>query len=241
MSASEETVAVVPSLAVSEVVYPLDPEHWKLRAVVLGAFFGVGLLIIVLTSSLLSSDGISLIGVIGGLAGGYAASAVAERYLKGRWHSPRSLRLSANGLQLTKGNTLEQEVPITNTVTSLRWKFEITKRARVPKGWWMYACYLSAGDRQITVYTFISPKENDVFVRAPQFVRLYGKKERERKEREKLGTAPPQSLRQAGEERRLREAEEHRWLLGGEMSYADFTDFLDRLDKQFQEWTPLSS
>lgn len=229
-------MALNPPAAGDDVIYPLDPEHWKLRALVFGTFFGVAVLIMMLASVLLHSEGISLIGVLGGLAGGYLASALVERKLKGRWHSPRTLHLTTNGLRLFKGGGLEQEVPIANTVTPLRWKFEITKRARVPKGWWMYACSLAAGDRQITVYTFISPRDNDAFVRGPQFARLYGKKERER-----LGTAAPQNLRQAGEERRLREAEDHRWLLGGEMSFRDFSDFLDRLDKQYQDWTPISS
>ncbi|MBL8146503.1 MAG: hypothetical protein JNL34_08960 [Anaerolineae bacterium] len=223
-------------MATNEAIYPLDPEHWKLRVVVFGAFFSVAMFIIVLTPALLGGDGLSIIGVLGGLIGGYLASALAERFLKGRWHSSRSLRVSNSGVRLMKGETVEQEVPITSTIVPLRWKFTITRRTRVPKGWWMYACSLAAGDRQITVYTFISPKDNELFSRADQFARLHGKKEIQ-----KAGAAPPQNLRQAGEERRLREAEEHRWLAGGEMSFSDFTDLLDRLDQQFQEWTPVSS
>ena len=236
MSAPEDSAALAPASTPAEAVYPLDPEHWKLRLVVFGTFFGVALLIIVVTPVLLGGDSLSIIGILAGLIVGYLASALAERSLKGRWHSSRSLRVSNNGVRLLKGAALKQEVPITSTVMPLRWKFVITRRARVPKGWWMYACSLTAGDRQITVYTFISPKDNDQFSRAGQFTRLQGKKEIQ-----KAGAPPPQNLRQAGEERRMREAEEHRWLAGGEMSFADFADFLDRLDKQFQEWTPVSS
>lgn len=236
MSDSGEPLALNTAHAGNEIIYPLDPEHWKLRLVVFGSFFAVAFAIILLASALLSSESISIIGVLAGLIGGYLASALAERLLKGRWHSSRSLRLSNDGVRLLKGGSVEQAVPFASTVTPLRWKFEITKRARVPKGWWMYACSLTAGDGQVTVFTFISPKDNEQFSRAAQFTRLYG-----RKEREKLASSSPQNLRQAGEERRLREAEDHRWLLGGEMTFSDFCDLLDRLDHLFQEWTPISS
>ncbi len=214
--------------------FPLDPEHWKLRAAIFGAFFGSALLVIALTSILFPSPNFNLLGLIAAMIVGYLASALAERLLKGRWHSTRSLQVSGDGVRLVKGKTVEQEVLHTTAATPLRWKFRISKRARVPKGWWMYACSLSAPDRQITVYTFLPPKEAETFERDGEFSRLLSKKEREKND-------APQSLRQAGEERRLREAEEHRWLAGAEMTPADFIAFLDLMDRQFAEWAPLTS
>jgi hypothetical protein len=226
------TLAAVPT-PVTE--YPLDPEHWKLRAAVFGVFFGVAFSFMVVVSVLVGSQGVSILGILGGLVFGYLASALAERSLKGRWRSSRTLRLDREGIEIRKGVHVEQIVPVSAAVTTLRWKFRVSKRARVPKGWWLYACSLATTDRQITVYTFLPPKDAEVFARDGQFPRLYSKRERE-----KLGPAAPQNLRQAGEERRLREAEEHRWLAGGEMTAGDFTDFLDRLDRQYAEWTPIA-
>lgn len=217
-------------------VYPVDPEHGKLRAAVFGLFFVVAIGVAVLTSVIFSGGSIGLLGVIVGLIAGYIASALAERGLKGRWHSPRALQLTADGVQMRNRGAVTQRIAHATAVTPLRWKFVISKRARVPKGWWMYALSLAAPEEQITVYTFLSPQQNEAFARNNQFTRLLN-----RKEREKAASGAPPSLRQAGEERRLREAEEHRWLHGGELTPADFTDFLNRLDGQFQEWTPFTA
>lgn len=228
-------MTITPAPDATMISYPLDPEHWKLRAAVFGAFFGTAALVILLTSVLSASPNLSLIGLIAAMVIGYLASALAERLLKGRWHSSRSLQITDDGLRIVKSGSTEQEMLHTTAVTPLRWKFRISKRARVPKGWWMYACSLSAPDRQMTIYTFLPPKDAEAFERDGEFARLLSKKERE-----KAGDAP-QSLRQAGEERRLREAEEHRWLAGAEMAPADFMDFLDRMDRQLEEWAPLTS
>lgn len=215
--------------------YPLDPEHWKLRAAVLGAFFATGFVVMVLISALFPSPTLNLLGVIAAIVAGYLGSALAERTLKGRWHSGRALQVSTDSLRLMRGGIVEQEVPLTTTVTPLRWKFRISKRARVPKGWWMYACSLAGEGEQITVYTFLPPEEAETFARDGQFSRLLNKKERG-----KTAVDAPQNLRQAGEERRLREAEEHRWLAGAEMTPRDFMDFLDRMDRYFEEWAPIT-
>jgi hypothetical protein len=228
-------MTITPSAEIPVIRYPLDPEHWKLRAAVFGAFFVTALVVMLVSSVLFPSPGLNLLGVVAALVLGYFGSALAERLLKGRWHSARALVMDAQGLRIVNGKTAEQEVTYATAVTPLRWKFRISRRARVPKGWWMYACSLTGADKQLTVYTFMSPKDAEAFARDGQFVRLLSKKERE-----KAGEAP-QSLRQAGEERRLREAEEHRWLAGGEMAPADFMSFLDRMDRRFEEWTPIVS
>ncbi len=217
-------------------VYPVDPEHGKLRAAVFGSFFVVAIGVAVVVSAMFSGGTIGLLGVVLGLIAGYAASALAERVLKGRWHSARALELTTDGVRMLQRGQTAQRITHAAAVTPLRWKFVISKRARVPKGWWMYALSLATTDEQITVYTFLSPQQNESFARSGQFTRLLSRKEREKA----AGGAPP-SLRQAGEERRLREAEEHRWLQGGELTSADFTDFLNRLDGQFQEWTPFTA
>lgn len=220
------------STASGTIRYPVDPEHWRLRAAVFGAFFVTAILVMVITSA---SGGFSLLGLIVGMLLGYVAALITERALRGRWHSARALEVAADGVRLLKSGVVEQEISLASAVTPLRWKFRVSRRARVPKGWWMYALSLSAPDHQLTVFTFLPPKDEETWARASQFTRLLNKKERS-----KAGPAP-QSLRQAGEERRLREAEDFRWLAGAEMLPNDFKDLLDRLDRQFHEWSPLSS
>lgn len=229
-------MTIIPAAGAPAIRYPLDPEHWKLRAAVFGAFFVTAFVVLMLVSALFPSSTLNLLGLLAAIVAGYLGSALTERVLKGRWHSARALQLSADGLRLMNGKAAEQEVLLTTVVTPLRWKFRISKRARVPKGWWMYACSLTGADKQITVYTFMPPKEAEAFARDGQFPRLLSKKERE-----KAAADAPQSLRQAGEERRLREAEDHRWLSGAEMNPLDFIDFLDRMDRHFEEWAPITS
>ena len=48
------------------------------------------------------------------------------------------------------------------------------------------------------------------------------------------------TLRAAGEERRLRAAEEFRWISGAEMPYDDFIRYVEQIKAGFPEWAPLS-
>jgi hypothetical protein len=48
------------------------------------------------------------------------------------------------------------------------------------------------------------------------------------------------SLRVAGEQRRLLTAEQHRWHDGAEMQLSDFEQFIRRLQGQFPQWFPAS-
>ena len=47
-----------------------------------------------------------------------------------------------------------------------------------------------------------------------------------------------EDLRLAGEQRRLRDAENHRWMFGAEMTPTDFITYITRLKTQFPEWMP---
>ena len=49
-----------------------------------------------------------------------------------------------------------------------------------------------------------------------------------------------EDLRLAGEQRRLRDAENHRWMFGAEMTPPDFITYLTRLNTQFPEWMPVN-
>ncbi len=109
------------------------------------------------------------------------------------------------------------------------WQFEITKRARIPKGWHMIACALEQDGVYLPAYTFVSPEDFESMERTGRFTKLLSKKELK-------SQGMGQDMRLAGEQRRLHKAEAQRWMYGAEMTQADFSAYLDYLQNQFPQW-----
>jgi hypothetical protein len=116
----------------------------------------------------------------------------------------------------------------------LMWRFQTKKRSRVPKGWFVIACALEQNDTYLSVYTFASPGDAELLQKRFKFTTLASEKEANAKD------VRQDSLRFAGEQRRLRLAETFRWNSGAEMSLADFETFIARLNGQFSQWMPLN-
>jgi hypothetical protein len=96
------------------------------------------------------------------------------------------------------------------------------------KGWFVVACGLEQENNYLTVYTFMSPEQVNAPAITSRFKMLLPNKEADK------------DLRLAGEQRRLRSAEEHRWMHGAEMNAADFETFVAQLEKQFPRWMPVN-
>jgi hypothetical protein len=99
----------------------------------------------------------------------------------------------------------------------------------MPRGWYVIACALQQDDVYLPVYTFASPAQADELKKLKQFTELQGDKG-------KASAAKAESLRLAGEQRRLRVAEEHRWHDGGELNLADFETFIKHLNELYVRW-----
>jgi hypothetical protein len=212
--------------------FRLDAEHGQLRLAVLGGFIAAAALGYAVLAAILPSDGLNIMALLGALFIGYAASLAMERLLKGRWHSGRVVELLPDGtIRLLKKGAVEQEIAPSEGVNVLMWRFEITKRARVPKGWSMAACAVETAGRYIALYTFVSPKEMPNFDPTGAYKLLKANKKENRASRELRG-----DLRLAGEERRLHEAETARWMTGAEMSREDFSAFVAWVRRHYAEY-----
>jgi hypothetical protein len=226
------SAAVASNQASAQTIYHVDREHGSMRFIVLVIFILSWIIVGMLVSAIIRNEGLSLLAIIIGFAAAYVITAVAERQLKRRWISGRKVEVSTDAVRLYKRGQLESEMRADRAVEPLYWRFQIKKRARIPKGWWMYACGLESDSDYLVAYTFLSPAQAEQYGGNEQFKLLQTKKDQQ--------SAENVSLRLAGEERRLRAAEEFRWVSGAEMNSDDFMRYLEQLNTQFPEWQPLA-
>ncbi len=221
--------AVENGLAIS-----VDNEHGALRLTVVLTFIIVWVVSFFFFSFLIPNEGISLLALIIGFAIAYGVTATLERYLKGHWPSGRVVQIDPGGVKLQLKGKLQQEMMSEDPVNVLLWSFKVPKqRGRVQKGWSMLACGLEFDNQYLTIYTFMSPKELEAFEMASSFKALLAKKKNQKKD-------VREDLRLAGEQRRLRDAENYRWLNGGEVTPSDFITYLTQIKTLFPEWMPLN-
>jgi hypothetical protein len=218
------TLTDTPSLR-----FPVDADHGRLRFTVVLAFAAIWALGFFLISTLTDGGGFNLLAILGGLLLAYALTTSIERWLRPRWPSGRAVELDDDGIRLVRRGSLEAAMRADEAVNPLHWRFQVARRSRVPKGWWMVACGLETEEQYLIVYTFMSPAQFESYDRAGLFTRLVGKKEQGKTD-----------LRLAGEQRRLRDAENYRWMYGAEMQSDDFMRYVEQVHTRYPEWMPLS-
>ncbi len=203
----------------------VDPEHGGLRFAVLGSFILVGVGGFLIAGSLLSaySFGGILAAAIGVIAS-VLVTRVVESRLKQRWPSGRTLEVSPTSIRLALKGQTQREVDPTQHVNVLTWRFPITRRTRIPKGWFVVALGLMQEHTYIAVYTFMSPEEFKSLPLADGYTILTPPKKQE------------SDIRLAGQQRRLREAEIWRWNEGAEISNEAFLTYFNHLKTHFPVW-----
>jgi len=203
----------------------VDPEHGGLRTAVLGSFIGVGILGYLISGALLS--GYSFGGILSvaiGLLAAVLITRTVESRLKARWPSGRVLEVTSETIRLTLRGEPQREIDPTQHVNVLMWRFVISRRARVPKGWYVVALGLMQENIYIATYTFMSAEDYKALPLAESYVVLSPPKKSE------------SDIRLAGQQKRLREAEVWRWNEGAEVSNQDFLAYFTRLQAQFPVW-----
>ncbi len=222
------------SLTRPTISLPVDAEHGGLRLSVFGIFILAWIVGYFLISLIIPGTGVNILAVGGGFIVGYAASFALERALRRVWPSGRHLDMDERGVRLFRKGAVEQEVSVNadSPVGLLMWRFETPRRSRVPKGWYVLGCALEQDERLLCVYTFMSPKDFKTFDLGERFTAL---KSRKKEGKNKQGGRD--DLLMAGEQRRLYQAENQRWLTGAEMTQPDFKRFLDTLKQNYTEWT----
>lgn len=213
--------AVAPDLRV-----PVDPEHGLLRLIVMLTFIISGIGSYLLLNILLGDiPFINLIAIGLAIAIAMLTTRAVESGMKRRWPSGRYFEIAGDKLRLGSGSRITREIDGNQHVNVMAWRFPITKRTRVPKGWYVVALAMMQDDLYLPLYTFMSPEDFDALALAEHFTVLTPSKNKEQGD-----------LRLAGQQRRLRTAEYARWNEGAELTKADFDTVLASLREKFPMW-----
>jgi hypothetical protein len=213
---------------------PVDKEHGALRLSVVGIFVAVWAVTFAIANALISSEGFNIIALIIAFVVSGLTARASEQALQKRWPSGRAVEFTPQDIRITIKGSVQQTINAQEPFSILMWRFQTKRRSRVPKGWFVIACALEQDDNYLSVYTFASPNDAEGLQQRFKFTTLASEKEASAKD------VRHDSLRYAGEQRRLRLAESFRWNSGAEMSLPDFEQFLDHLNGQFSQWMPSS-
>lgn len=218
-------------------VYPLDRNHTGIRLTVLLTLLAVGAASVLGMRLALptfpgTTEGLSLcLSLVGALVVGLAATSLVERFLLKHWPSGRSLEIGPNSIRLIERSGASPILNCSRAVDVLTWYFILPHdRSGTRKGWYCLACRLSQDDSVIVPYAFMKPDDVMALPQWAAFQRLTSRKDTSNKGSETLFMTEDST--------RLRSAEDDRWMIGGEVSPQDFTDFVARLDAQLPYWPP---
>jgi hypothetical protein len=170
----------------------------------------------------LGDTGASVILLPLAVAAAIGAAYAGDYLLKRFWPSGRYLLLGDRCLVLRDRRKPEQVVDLDERVNVLAWRFTVSRRGRVPKGFYCMALQFTQDENQITLYTFADPKKIDGLPGMDKFTVLAARKTI-RDER--------LNMRVAGQQRRLLQAEDIRWQDGAELLVGDFRDLWQALQQ----------
>lgn len=208
----------------------VDNEHGALRFSIIVIFVALWLVGFAISNALIPSAGLNLIAGLVGFGVAAIGGRLIEPYLKARWPSGRTVQLNEDGVRLSFRGQLQEEIKSNEAVSAMFWRFKVPRRGRIPKGWYVAACALEQDDRYLPVYAFVSPEQCELLLKITRFSELMSEKAAKNVKQD--------SLRIAGEQRRLRTAESYRWNNGAEMTFEDFQRFIERLNVLFPQWLP---
>jgi hypothetical protein len=208
---------------------PVDAEHTGIRLAGCTTLIGSGIVLFFLGSFITNLTGMVVL-----LLSIVLASAIAygtEKFLKQRWKSGRMLVADTNTIAIRKGETVERTVDPNQQVNVLTWTFNVKRSSRVKKGWHVIGLSLEQDDNYVPVYTFASP---DDFERMPLSEHFTMLEKPPKDDKEKIKAAS--TMRHAGEQRRLHEAEVDRSMFGAEVTLSQFIEYLEFLQKTYPQW-----
>lgn len=205
----------------------VDPEHTGIRTVGCLAFFASSVIIYFISASIFPMFGLLNIFIAAIVATGITYT--ADFWMKKNWRSGRLVTVRPEKIVLLKRDKEERAIDAKQEVNMLLWQFIVSRNTRVPKGWHVVACSLQQQDTYLPVYTLMSPNTYSSFELASQFTRLESKKNTSGK---------TESLKLAGLQRRLHDAETDRSLYGAEMTNEQFVNYITHLQTHFPDWMP---
>lgn len=211
----------------------VDSEHFAVRFLVPVLSLGLVIVVHILGAALLAgqvegaSPGCVMLPVDAVVL--YVGGQLIERLLKRVLPSRRSAQLDDKALVIMDGRT---RPPLTitfdwlQTVNVSAWRFDIPRRARVPKGWYCMAVHLLQDETEAVLYTFMPPEEAELVIGYNRFVRLRSRKE----------TEANSDLSAVAEQRRLLKLEDKRWNDGAEITKDDFRALLTVMQRRVAGW-----
>ena len=209
--------------------FSVDREHGALRLSIVLIFIAAWIISFTILNALIANEGLNIIAIVASFGVTALLTQQLEKVLKERWPSGRAISVEGDHIRLVKKETVQENIHAGQQVNVLLWRFQISRRSRVPKGWFMVACALEQDETYIPVYAFMSPDQFDTLSAPSQFVLLQSKKDRQKQGND---------MRLAGEQRRLHMAESARWINGAEMTADDFVSFIRHLQEHFPQWMP---
>ncbi len=202
----------------------VDPEHAGFRIAVVVVFLLTGVVAYLLINILIPTAGfVNILGFGGALVAATVMAQVVDGLFKRRWPSGRVLSVDHKRARLMLNNRVQREIDVTQHVNVLLWYFEITRRTRVPKGWYVVALALQQEEDYLPVYAFMPRETFEPLPLNQHFTRLQAQPD-------------AKDLRLAGKQRRLRAAENARWMEGAEVTQEDFARYLQYLSQHFPGW-----
>ncbi len=156
----------------------------------------------------------------------YGADYLTKRY----WPSNRYIQFLGDMIKLVNGDKVQGAIDAEQNVNLLMWHFEAKRHPRVPKGWYVVANALEQDGEYIVTYSIVSPTDFEALPLSRLSVRYQRKKKRKQED--------GRNLREAGNQRRIAQAEFHRGELGAEMSQEDYYAYLDYLADTYTSWMP---
>ncbi len=227
---------------------PVDPEHAGLRLLVIAVFLGLAVLFYTLLDGAMPQAGpVNILALVAALLVSALLIQNLDGALKSRWPSGRRLEVTSDAVRILLKDSVQHQINAAQHVNVLTWRFEIPRRARAPKGWFVVALSLEQDGTHIPVYTFVSPDDLPNLPLSKRFTLLKNSRQQAADQRAAAAaaaasaTAARQDLRLAGEERRLRNAESFRWEHGAEMKHEDFVTYVQTLQARFPSWMPDSA
>lgn len=210
--------------------FPVDPEPVAMRLLLIVILITGSIAGYAIVNSLFPGASLNFIALGLGILIGGTLMWGSEKLLKPNWPATRFVEVTPQSVRMTRRGQTEHSIDPTQHVNVLAWHFEVSKRAHVPKGWYVVALALEQDDHYIPVYTFVPPDDFNQWNRDQTFRKL---EKLDKKAEDGRG-----DLRLAGEQRRLRMGEGARVFHGAEMTQEHFKVYIESLQQHFPAWMP---
>ncbi len=210
----------------ASLILPVDREHTGIRVTGCGVLIAVWALAFITSTTLLNLT--PIVALLAALIVAVLVTSLVERLLKGNWLSGRELVVETEHIMLRKHDEVERQIDPQQHVNVLAWHFVVQRSRRVRKGWHVVGLSLEQNGDYVPVYTLASPEDFEILNEKQLFTRL----ERPKRTDDRTKT----SMRQAGEQRRLLEAEQDRGYNGAELTVEEFKSYLKHLQTNHPSW-----